>query len=219
MPMDPAALAALRRSYELAGLDVVDVDPDPFAQFDRWFADTVAAELVEPNAMVLATADAAARPRARTVLLKGASPAGFTFFTNVESTKGQHLAENSQASLCFPWFALERQVVVVGDVERLPRTDSDEYFRVRPRGSQLGALASRQSQVIASREQLTKRYSELAEEYPDDSEVPVPDFWGGYRVIPTTIEFWQGRANRLHDRVRYRRPDQSSAWLIERLSP
>ncbi len=219
MLMDPVALAALRRSYELAGLDVVDVDPDPFAQFDRWFVDAVAAELTEPNAMVLATADAAGRPRARTVLLKGASPEGFNFFTNVESTKGQHLAENPQASLCFPWIALERQVVVVGDVEQLPRSDSDEYFRVRPRGSQLGALASRQSQVIASRDELIERYAALAEQYPDDSDVPVPDYWGGYRVIPTVIEFWQGRANRLHDRVRYRRSDPASTWLIERLSP
>ena len=217
--MDPAALAALRRSYELAGLDTVDVDPDPFAQFGRWFADSVAAELIEPNAMVLATADATGRPRARTVLLKVASPAGFSFFTNVKSTKGQHLAENPQASLCFPWYALERQVVVVGDVERVPRADSDEYFRGRPRGSQLGAWASQQSKVLTSRDELTQRYEALAEQYQGDEEVPVPGDWGGYRVIPTVIEFWQGRANRLHDRVRYARPDSGGNWLIERLSP
>jgi pyridoxamine 5'-phosphate oxidase len=217
--MDPSALAALRRSYALAGLDVVDVDPDPFAQFDRWLTDSVAAQLTEPNAMVLATADASGRPRARTVLLKGVSPAGFTFFTNTLSTKGQHLDENPQASLCFPWIALERQVVVVGDVERLPRTDSAEYFRVRPRGSQLGALASRQSQVITSRDELIERYAALADQYPGDSDVPVPDDWGGYRVTPTVIEFWQGRANRLHDRVRYRRSDPEGTWVIERLSP
>jgi pyridoxamine 5'-phosphate oxidase len=227
--MDPAALAVLRRSYELAGLDVADVDPDPITQFARWLLDAVAAELLEPNAMVLATADGEGRPRARTVLLKAAETTGFVFFTNYESTKGQHLAVNPTASLCFPWIALERQVIVEGSVERVGREESATYFRARPHGSQLGALASHQSDVIASREALTQRYAELAEQYPEGDEVPLPDFWGGYRVVPELVEFWQGRGNRLHDRIRYTRvtldaPDARDApdgprWRLDRLSP
>ena len=215
--MDPAALAALRRSYELAGLDVAEVDPEPVAQFLRWLRDAVAADLMEPNAMVLATADASGRPRARTLLLKVADSEGFTFFTNYGSTKGRHLAENPQASLCFPWLDLERQVTVTGAVQQVSADETADYFHSRPHGSQLGAWTSRQSEVIGSREVLGERYRALSEQYPDGAFVPVPEFWGGYRLVPDEVEFWQGRPNRLHDRVRYRR--SADAWTIERLSP
>ena len=216
-PVDPAVLAALRRSYELAGLDEADVDPDPFAQLARWLADAVGAGLTEANAMVLATADADGRPSTRTVLLKGASQAGLTFFTNFGSRKGRELAANPQASLCFPWIDIERQVVVVGDVERLPADAAAAYFGARPHGHQLGAWASRQSEVVASRSDLEQRYADLVAQYPDGTPVPTPEFWGGYRVVPTEVEFWQGRSNRLHDRIRYRL-DQGR-WLVERLAP
>jgi pyridoxamine 5'-phosphate oxidase len=215
--MDAAALAALRRSYELAGLDVGDVDRDPIRQFARWLADAVAADLTEPNAMVLATADSTGRPRARTLLLKAADDRGFTFFTNYWSTKGRHLAENPQASLCFPWIDLERQVTVTGAVEKVSAEESIQYFRSRPHGSRLGAWTSRQSEVIASRQVLEERHAEFTDRYPEGVEVPVPEFWGGYRLVPDEVEFWQGRPNRLHDRVRYRREGQ--AWTIQRLSP
>jgi pyridoxamine 5'-phosphate oxidase len=213
--MDPIALAALRRSYELAGLDEAQAAADPYEQFARWLADAVAAELLEPNAMVLATADATGRPSARTVLLKGVREDGFVFYTNYASRKAGEIEANPQASLLFPWYDLERQVSVVGDVRRLSAQASEEYFRSRPLGHQVGAWASRQSQVVGSRDEVERRYVELAERFGD--EVPFPDFWGGYRVVPTTVEFWQGRGNRLHDRLRYRR--LGDGWVVERLSP
>ena len=218
-PMDPVALAALRRSYALAGLDTQDVDADPVVQFNRWLSDAVAAEIKEPNAMVLATADAEGRPRARMLLLKAANEEGFTFFSNYESTKGTQLASNPHASLCFPWFDLERQVVIEGSVQLLTREESALYFRTRPYGSQIGAWASHQSEVIESRDELEQRYVDAASRYPEGTEVPLPDYWGGYRLTASSIEFWQGRGNRLHDRVRYRRSGESDPWLIERLSP
>jgi pyridoxamine 5'-phosphate oxidase len=209
--------ADLRQAYADAALDESDLAADPFAQFGAWFADAIAAGLPEPNAMVLATASAAAAPSARTVLLKGYGPDGFRFFTNHTSRKGQELRENPQACVVFPWHALRRQVVVAGPVTRLPEAETAAYFHSRPYGSQLGAWASRQSSVIHSRDELEERYIALAARWPESASVPVPDFWGGYLLTPDTVEFWQGRANRLHDRLRYTRTD--SGWTVERLSP
>jgi pyridoxamine 5'-phosphate oxidase len=208
--------ADLRRRYPGAGLRESDLDADPLIQFGVWFTDAVGAGLPEPNAMVLATATADATPSARTVLLKGYGPEGFRFFTNHRSRKARAIAENPQVGLLFPWHAMRRQVIVEGRAERLPVEESAAYFHSRPYGSQLGAWASeRQSSVIA-REDLDRRYAELAERWPD--EVPLPEFWGGYHVVPTSMEFWQGRANRLHDRLRYRR-EEPGTWVLERLSP
>jgi pyridoxamine 5'-phosphate oxidase len=190
---------------------------DPLAQFAAWMADVVAAALPEPTAMVLATVSASGRPRARTVLLKSHDSAGFVFYTNRTSRKGTDLAEVPRASLLFPWYPIHRQVIVEGTVSALSTADSEPYFRSRPHGSQVGAWASRQSSVIGSREELDGHYARLAERWPDGTEVPMPDFWGGYRVVPEVVEFWQGRTNRLHDRLRYRR--DGGRWVVERLAP
>ena len=192
------------------------LDPDPVAQFSRWLADAEAAGLPEPNAMVLATVSAAGQPRGRTVLLKSHDADGFVFYTNRTSRKGTDLAAVARACLTFPWYALRRQVIIEGAVKELSTPDSEPYFRSRPRGSQLGAWASRQSTVIGSRDELEKRYAELEQRWAGEP-VPMPDFWGGYRVVPAAIEFWQGRVNRLHDRFRYRRG--GDAWVIERQAP
>jgi len=192
------------------------LDPDPVAQFTRWLADAEAAGLPEPNAMVLATVSAAGQPRGRTVLLKSHDTSGFVFYTNRTSRKGADLAAVARASLTFPWYALHRQVIIEGEVQELSTADSEPYFHSRPRGSQLGAWASRQSTVIGSRDELEKRYAELEQRWASEP-VPMPDFWGGYRVVPSVIEFWQGRVNRLHDRFRYRR--DGGAWVIERQAP
>ena len=192
------------------------LDPDPVAQFSRWLADAEAAGLPEPNAMVLATVSAAGQPRGRTVLLKSHDTDGFVFYTNRTSRKGTDLAAVARACLTFPWYALRRQVIIEGAVQELSTPDSEPYFRSRPRGSQLGAWASRQSTVIGSRDELEKRYAELEQRWASEP-VPMPDFWGGYRVVPAAIEFWQGRVNRLHDRFRYR--CGGDAWVIERQAP
>ncbi|GAA2638538.1 pyridoxamine 5'-phosphate oxidase [Actinomadura fulvescens] len=207
------------------------VPGEPFALFDAWFADVAAAGLPEPNAMILATASADGVPSARTVLLKGYGPGGFRFFTNLTSDKARDLAANPRAALVFPWHAMYRQVRVMGRVEPLTHAENEAYFSTRPYGSQLGAWASRQSTVIAGRDELEARYAELAERWPDPADstgraggedegrpgVPRPDFWGGYAVLPESVEFWQGRPDRLHDRLRYRRAD--TTWVLERLAP
>ena len=190
---------------------------DPMDQFAAWMADAVAAGVPEPTAMVLATVSASGRPRARTVLLKHADYGGFTFYTNRTSRKGTDLAEVPRASMTFPWYAMHRQVIVEGSVSELSTEESEPYFHSRPRGSQLGAWASRQSTVIGSRAELEDRYAELERRWPDGTDVPMPDFWGGYRVVPDLVEFWQGRINRLHDRFRYRR--EAGRWVVERLAP
>jgi pyridoxamine 5'-phosphate oxidase len=211
--------ASLRRSYQDARLDERDLAPDPLSQFDTWFADAVAAELPEPNAMILATVTADGTPTLRTVLLKGYGPEDFRFFTNHGSRKARAIAENPRVSLLFPWHPVRRQVIIEGTAERLSREASAAYFRTRPHGSQLGAWASEHQSAVITREELEQRYAELARRWPD--EVPLPDFWGGYRVVPTSVEFWQGRPDRLHDRLRYRRvhADEPDKWVVERLSP
>jgi pyridoxamine 5'-phosphate oxidase len=188
------------------------------AQFQDWHADLRAAEVAEPDAMVLATADADGRPSARTVLLKGVDEAGFEFFTNLDSRKGRELAANPYASLVFPWYVLRRQVLVGGSVSSVSEERADAYFASRAHRSKLGALASRQSTVIADRSVLEDALGELEARYPPGSDVPRPERWSGFRLEPETVEFWQGRRDRLHDRLRFRR-DESGEWLVERLSP
>jgi pyridoxamine 5'-phosphate oxidase len=222
--VDPRQLADLRRSYADAGLSEGELAGDPVTQFEAWLSDAVAAGVKEPNAMVLATAapaDGAWQPSARTVLLKAVDARGFVFFTNYGSRKGTELDGNPAASLVFPWYDLERQVVVVGRVDRVSREESRAYFETRPRGSRLGAWASRQSQPVQPVEPGTGRagieaaYAETAERFP--GEVPLPDFWGGYRLAPQTVEFWQGRPSRLHDRLQYVR--EGEGWRVRRLEP
>lgn len=211
------SIADLRQDYRKAGLSEADAADNPIEQFKIWFEQAMAAELVEPNAMALATATANGFPSARMVLLKAFDDRGFTFFTNYESNKGKQLAANPQAALAFWWAELERSVRIEGRVEKVSEAESDEYFQNRPRASQLGAWTSEQSEIIASRELLEERLERFREEYAD-GRIPRPPHWGGYCVIPSAIEFWQGRPNRLHDRLRYRRQEDGS-WLRERLSP
>jgi pyridoxamine 5'-phosphate oxidase len=233
------AFADQRREYSLAGLDRRDLADDPLVQFRTWYEDMqgvarrswlrsvgialfnlwhaiLGRTTADANAMIVATADGSGQPSARTVLLKGLDQRGFSFFTNYESRKGRELAENPRAALVFFWPALERQVIVTGTVTRLPPDESAAYFRSRPRGSQIGAWAARQSSVVENRKQLEQQFADAAARF-DGRDVPLPPYWGGYVLAPTRVEFWQGRPNRLHDRFAYVR--EGGHWIVHRLAP
>ena len=210
--------AAMRRDYtERGALLEGDLADTWTAQFAAWFTDATAAGLPEPNAMIVATADRAGRPSARTVLLKGYDRGGFVFYTNYTSRKGIEASENPYASLVFPWFPMQRQVIVAGRMDKVSRAETEAYFATRPRGSQLGAWASPQSQVLPDRDAVDAGLAAAIERFGTDGPVPAPPHWGGLRVVPDTVEFWQGRSNRLHDRLRYRRDGDD--WVVERLAP
>ena len=211
-----SSIADLRKDYTKETLSEADSDPNPIQQFQHWFNQAIRAELPEPNAMTVATASKDGIPAARIVLLKAIDDRGFTFFTNYHSSKGKELEANPQAALVFLWTELERQVRIVGTVEKISAEESDGYFYSRPHGSRLGAWASDQSEVIPNRNVLEQKLAALKVEY-EVREVPRPPHWGGFRVIPREIEFWQGRSSRLHDRLRYRH--QGETWVIDRLSP
>jgi pyridoxamine 5'-phosphate oxidase len=214
---ESADIAEMRVEYVRRGLAEADLAPTWLAQFRSWLADATRSGLAEPNAMVVATADAVRRPSARTVLLKGVDERGLVFYTNYGSRKAHEAAANPYASLVFGWHPIGRQVVICGEVERVDRAETEAYFATRPRASQLGAWASPQSQVVASRSVLDEAVGELERRF-GDRDIPAPPHWGGLRVVPHTVEFWQGREGRLHDRLRYRRTADGS-WVIERLAP
>lgn len=210
-------IADIRKDYTLNGLDLKDVLTDPVQQFRKWFDECLKANVAEPNAMTLSTIDLNNRPAGRIVLLKGVEEGGFTFFTNYNSNKGAHLAAHPFAALTFFWIELERQVRITGRIEKVSKEESDAYFAVRPRGSQIGAWVSEQSTELVSRESLNDRLT-LFEEKFKDTEVPRPEHWGGYKLIPDSVEFWQGRASRLHDRIVYNLAENGN-WTISRLAP
>ena len=213
-----AVIQDLRENYEKATLEITEVAAHPVEQFKTWLQLALNAKIKEPNAMTLATVDADGYPSARIVLLKGVREEGFIFYTNYESQKGQELQSNPHAALVFNWLDLEKQIRIKGLVEKMAATDSAAYFQSRPKGSQIGAWASPQSQVIKDRSILEQNVEQLHNQYKDQEKLPCPSHWGGYLVRPTEIEFWQGRSSRLHDRIRYRlEADQS--WTIERLAP
>lgn len=210
-------IANLRREYTQGGLHRSDLDPNPFAQFRKWFDQARSAKLLEPNAMTLATSDSAGFVTARTVLLKAYDERGFVFFTNYKSLKAQQIGQNPKVALLFTWLPLERQVSICGTAEKISTVDSVSYFLSRPFGSRIGAWVSEQSKVISSRSLLEAKFEEMLRKFADGN-VPLPDFWGGYRVKPQRVEFWQGGQGRLHDRFCYL-PQTENEWLIERLSP
>jgi pyridoxamine 5'-phosphate oxidase len=223
--MEPRSVSAdLRVDYGRGRLDEADVLADPVAQFGRWFDEARAANVAEPNAMTLATVDPSGAPSARIVLLKSFDTRGFTFYTNYDSRKGRELAANPRAALCFFWQPMERQVRIEGTVERVGRAESEEYFRGRPRQAQIGAWVSQQSSPLTSRAELERIETELQKRFAD-APVPLPDYWGGFRVVPHSIEFWQGRPSRLHDRLLYTRAPVNASganqtgWTLRRLSP
>lgn len=210
------SVETLRREYRGEVLDKEKVQADPVDQFSRWFEEALDSDINDPNAMTLATADASGKPSARIVLLKGFDEGGFRFYTNYNSRKGRELKENPEAALCFYWPELDRQVRIEGMVEPIDRKESEKYFRIRPRESQIAAWASNQSSELEDRSELEERFRQIREKF-ENEEVPLPEFWGGYQLVPHTVEFWQGRPGRLHDRIQYTR--DGDTWKIKRLSP
>ncbi len=209
-------IADLRKEYQQAALDVSSVKPNPIDQFETWFDQALSSDILEPNAMVLSTSDANGQSTQRTVLLKAFDHKGFVFYTNYKSRKAKQITENTRVSLLFPWYPLERQVIIQGTAEKVSKAESLKYFMSRPSGSRLGAWVSHQSQIITSRSILEMKLEEMKRKFKD-GHIPLPDFWGGFRVVPHTVEFWQGRPNRLHDRIEYLK--KGPHWSSHRLSP